>query len=83
MADRPSRTYEDADDIGPGYRRVTERGIETLNVDTRAVHSGDVEDKGLSKDDLYARAQELDIEGRSQMSKDELEAAVRDAEGGA
>ncbi|TFL16698.1 DUF7218 family protein [Jannaschia formosa] len=30
-----------------------------------------------SKDDLYGRAQELDIEGRSDMTKDELIEALR------
>lgn len=30
-----------------------------------------------TKDDLYQRAQELDIDGRSSMSKDELIAALR------
>jgi hypothetical protein len=30
-----------------------------------------------TKEQLYARAQELDIEGRSQMTKDELIAAIR------
>ena len=30
-----------------------------------------------TKDDLYARAQELEIEGRSDMTKDELIAALR------
>ena len=30
-----------------------------------------------SKDDLYGRAQELDIEGRSEMSKSELIEALR------
>lgn len=34
-----------------------------------------------SKSELYARAQELGIEGRSQMSKDELERAIRAASG--
>ena len=32
-----------------------------------------------TKAELYERAQELDIEGRSQMSKDELITALRDA----
>ena len=31
-----------------------------------------------TKDDLYDRAQELDVEGRSDMTKDELIAALRD-----
>jgi DNA end-binding protein Ku len=31
---------------------------------------------GLSKDELYGRAKELDIPGRSAMSKDELIAAI-------
>ena len=31
-----------------------------------------------TKDDLYERAQELDVEGRSDMTKDELIAALRD-----
>ena len=31
-----------------------------------------------TRDDLYTRAQELDIEGRSEMTKDELIAALRD-----
>jgi hypothetical protein len=32
-----------------------------------------------SKAELYERAQELDIKGRSKMSKDELERAIRNA----
>ncbi|MBU2360027.1 DUF7218 family protein [Loktanella sp. M215] len=31
-----------------------------------------------TKDDLYARAQELDVDGRSTMTKDALIAALRD-----
>jgi hypothetical protein len=34
----------------------------------------------LTKDELYSKAQELDIEGRSSMTKDELARAVSDAE---
>lgn len=33
-----------------------------------------------TKGELYERAQELDIEGRSDMDKDELEAAIAEAE---
>jgi DNA end-binding protein Ku len=36
----------------------------------------------LSKADLYRQAQELDVPGRSKMTKDELAAAVAAARGG-
>jgi rubrerythrin len=35
----------------------------------------------LSRDELYAKAQEMEIRGRSQMTKDELAAAVAEEEG--
>jgi hypothetical protein len=38
------------------------------------------EDADVSKDELYELAQELDIEGRSSMSKEELEEAVKNAQ---
>ena len=34
----------------------------------------------LNKDELYERAQDLDVSGRSKMDKDELKEAVRDAQ---
>lgn len=37
--------------------------------------------EGPTKDELYERAQELDIEGRSEMTKDELQSALDAAEG--
>ena len=36
-------------------------------------------DKGLTKDELMERAQELDVDGRSSMNKDELKEAILDA----
>lgn len=42
----------------------------------------ELRDESTSKSDLYERAQELDIEGRSSMSKDELQAAIERAESG-
>ena len=44
-----------------------------------AAPNGDGELAALSRDELYERAKELDIKGRSDMSKDELAAAVRAA----
>jgi transcription termination factor Rho len=38
--------------------------------------------KDQTKDELYERAQELEVEGRSNMSKDELIEAISKAEGG-
>lgn len=35
---------------------------------------------GLTRDELYERAQELDISGRSNMTKDELAAAIAEHE---
>jgi len=37
---------------------------------------GGVDAEGNTKEDLYERAKELDIEGRSEMSKDELAKAI-------
>jgi hypothetical protein len=37
-------------------------------------------EKGLTKEELLERARELEIEGRSQMNKEELAAAVAEAE---
>ncbi len=46
-------------------------------------HAADGDDlEGLSKDDLYQRAQELDVAGRSKMNRDDLVKAVRKAAGG-
>lgn len=38
--------------------------------------------EGPTRDELYEKAQDLDIEGRSEMNKDELQAALEQAEGG-
>lgn len=43
-----------------------------IPTDHISIHEG-----GNSKEDLYQQAQELDIEGRSQMSKDELKKAIK------
>lgn len=44
-----------------------------------ASSNGGATTKATTKAELYERAQELDIEGRSKMSKAELERAIRDA----
>ncbi|OEJ94402.1 hemerythrin domain-containing protein [Streptomyces thermolilacinus] len=56
-----------------------------------AVHTGDGQPSkqrggssgsGMTRAELYEKARELGVEGRSQMSKDELEEQVREAGGG-
>jgi rubrerythrin len=48
-----------------------------------AVQASDDGDVDLTRDELYAQAQELEIEGRSTMTKDELKDAVATAQGDA
>jgi hypothetical protein len=58
----------------PGQPPGTE-GIERTSV----TDSPDEADDEPTRDELYERAKELDIQGRSDMNKDELAAAVEDA----
>ena len=51
------------------FERVTDEVLLTEGEDYE-VHDDDLSD--LTKDEIYARAQESDIPGRSQMTKDEL-----------
>jgi hypothetical protein len=46
----------------------------------RSFRDGGVELEELHKDELYRRAQEADIPGRSQMTKQELIEALKEAE---
>jgi hypothetical protein len=55
----------------PGGERVRE---------VREEHHEDVVGRGETKDELLERAQELDVSGRSTMTKDELARAIADAE---
>ena len=56
---------------GNGHRARNGNGT-----DGRALDEDDID--GLTKDELYQRAQEADIPGRSQMSKDELKEALQE-----
>ena len=58
-------------------------GVEPPMPDEREVRGqGTTDLSSLTKDELYATAQELEIEGRSQMTKDELIDAVTEQTGG-
>ncbi|WP_323771456.1 Rho termination factor N-terminal domain-containing protein [Antarctobacter sp.] len=72
------------------YERLREKGYDTSKAaaiaNAQANENMDPSRKGgkappyedRTKDDLYERAQELDIKGRSDMTKDQLIAALRD-----
>lgn len=75
-ADRVEDRVEDAVESGSKtVVRSVDKGVE------EALESGVETDAMTSwtKDELYEKAQALDIEGRSSMSKDELVAAIRSA----
>jgi hypothetical protein len=67
-------TKEKADDQGDQTAEWPDRVVRTM------AELGYAEGDGLTKDELYERAQELDVDGRSQMTKDELKRAVDEAE---
>ena len=81
---------DDPDDHGPSieddaqYEALREDGMSKEKA-ARIANTPDASQKGgqsppyeeWSKDELYERAQELDVEGRSDMTKDELIAALR------
>lgn len=79
-----------ADDHGPSvkddeqYEELRKQGMSKSKAAAIA-NADDASEKGgqqpayeeWTKDELYDRAQELDVEGRSEMSKDELIEALR------
>lgn len=54
--------------------------LPTATVETATVASGTIDLTEVSREELYQRAQELDIPGRSDMKKEELADAVAEAE---
>lgn len=80
-----------AKDHGPSikndeqYEALREQGMSKEKA-ARIANSDDASEKGggrppyeeWTKDELYDRAQELDIDGRSDMTKDELISALRE-----
>jgi hypothetical protein len=66
----------------PVFRKTAAHRTRLLNAVGRTAESADAGARphdldDLTKDELYQRAQEADIPGRSEMSKDELIAALR------
>ncbi len=71
--------YEDLRDKGMSKQKAARISNAKANPDMHPSRKGGKSPayEDWTKDDLYGRAQELDIEGRSDMSKDELIKALR------
>ncbi|MDT7856109.1 hypothetical protein RQM47_05605 [Rubrivirga sp. S365] len=67
------RTKKAADDAGEQVADWPDRVRRTM------AELGHADGDGLTKDELYERAQELDVSGRSTMTKDEIKSAILDA----
>lgn len=63
--------WEPKDEAGPSDERAESGGP-----DASGETAGGVDVKGHTKDELYERAQDLDVEGRSTMDKQELGQAI-------
>ncbi len=66
-------TKQKADRAGDQTAEWPDRVVRTMS------ELGHAEGDGLTKDEVMERAQELDVEGRSSMTKDELKDAILDA----
>lgn len=68
------KTKEKADKQGEQHAEWPDRVRRTM------AELGKAEGDGLTKEELYERAQELDVDGRSGMSKEELKEAILSAD---
>lgn len=68
------KTKAEVDDVGEQVAEWPDK-VKRAMVEIGAIDGSDGSD-GLSKDEFYERAQELDVDGRSQMNKDELKEAI-------
>jgi cation transport regulator ChaB len=74
IAEKKGDHWELKDEYGPSDQQDEQTGAAALN-DPKPTAGGI--DANKSRDELYADAQEADIEGRSDMTKDELVEALR------
>ena len=66
--------WEEKDEKGPSDPQAAKGAPEALREPSETFGGVDVE--GSSKEELYERAREVDVQGRSDMSKEELARAV-------
>jgi cation transport regulator ChaB len=74
IAEKRGDHWELKDEPGPSDEQAAQGGREARE-HPKATHGG-VDVKGNTKQELYERAQDLDIPGRSEMTKDELAEAI-------
>lgn len=85
-SDKRERQYEHIrdgyEDRGVSKDEAEERAARTVNARREAAGEAKGGDGKPTKDELYERAKELDIEGRSEMDKETLENAIAGHKGG-
>jgi len=74
VAEKRGDHWELKDEPGPSDPQAAKSGREARDRPSKTYGGVDVE--GSTKEDLYERAKELDIDGRSSMSKEELAEAI-------
>ena len=74
VAEKRGDHWELKDEPGPSDPQAAKGGHEARDQPSKTYGGVDVE--GSTKEDLYERAKELDIDGRSNMSKEELQEAL-------
>jgi len=74
VAEKRGDHWELKDEPGPSDPQAAKGGREARDRPSKTYGGVDVE--GSTKQDLYERAKELDIDGRSNMSKEELAEAI-------
>src|SRR4051812_21657012 len=74
IAEKQGDHWELKDEKGPSDEQAAQGGS-AARERPKQTHGG-VDTRGNSKEELYERAKKLDIEGRSNMTKDELADAI-------
>lgn len=85
-SDKRERQYEHIrdsyEDRGVSKDEAEERAARTVNARRDASGEAKNGDGSPTRDELYAQARKLDIEGRSDMNKEQLENAIAGHKGG-